>query len=136
VTGPGGTGLPRQVAGRGVEDLGAAGLQRSIARLLTIGTYVSIALLAVGVALMLGAGIGPLSGGPVFDVHRLFDDLLAARPAGFIWIGLLVVVATPSARVAASLVGFARRGDRAMVAIASLVLIVIAVSVAAGQLES
>jgi uncharacterized membrane protein len=77
-----------------------------------------------------------LSGGPAFDARRLVDDVLAARPAGVIWIGLLVVVATPSARVAASLIGFARRGDRAMVAIASLVLIVIAVSVTVGQLES
>jgi uncharacterized membrane protein len=111
-------------------------LERSIGRLLTIGTYASIALLAVGFVLMLAAGIGPLDAGPAFDPARLVADVAALRPAGFIWLGLLVVVATPSARVMASLIGYARRGERAMVAIAGLVLVVIAVSVTVGRLDS
>jgi uncharacterized membrane protein len=88
-----------------------------------------VALLAVGVALLLAAGIGPLSGGPVFDLGALVGDVAALRPAGFIWLGLLVVVATPSARVAASLVGYARRGERTMTIVSVLILVVIAVSV-------
>lgn len=107
-----------------------APLERVIARLLTVGTQVSIALLAVGLGLMFAAGIDPLSGGPALDPARLVPDVLALQPAGFLWLGLLVVVATPAARVAASLVGFARAGERPMVAVAGLILIVIAVSIA------
>ena len=109
---------------------GAPGLERTIARLLAGGTYLSIALLAVGLGLMLAAGIDPLSGGPALEPGHLVDDLVALRPAGFIWLGLLVVVATPAARVATSLVGFARGGERPMVAVAALILVVIVASVA------
>jgi uncharacterized membrane protein len=108
---------------------GPPDLERSIARLLTIGTYASIALLAVGVVLMLAAGIGPRSGGPAFDPTTLVPDLLALRPAGFLWLGLIVVVATPAARVLASLIGYARRGERQMAIVATLILLVIALSV-------
>jgi hypothetical protein len=40
-----------------------------------------------------------------------------------------VVVATPSARVAAALVGYARSGERPMAVVAALILVVIALSV-------
>jgi uncharacterized membrane protein len=106
-----------------------ADLDRSIARLLTIGTYVSIALLVVGVGLMLGTGIAPRSGGPAFDPWSLGSDLVALRPAGFLWLGLVAVVATPAARVVAALVGYARRGERDMMLIAGLILVVIGLSV-------
>ena len=115
---------------RGSEQTRPPGLERSIARLLTVGTYSSMALLAIGVVLMAANGIGPLSGGPVFDVTRLVSDLLAGRPAGFLWLGLVVVVATPVARVLASLVGYVRRGERGMAIVAGLILVVIGLSVA------
>ena len=118
-----------------VDDEPSYALERSIGRLLTVGTYVSIALLVVGFALLLAAGIGPLSGGPAFDAGRIVGDVAAALPAGFIWLGLLVVIATPTARVLASLIGYARRGEQGMVAIAAAILVVIAVSVTLGQLE-
>jgi uncharacterized membrane protein len=112
------------------QEPGSLGLERTIARLLAIGTYSAIALLLVGLALMVANGIAPLSGGPAFDAGRVVADLVGLHPAGFIWLGLAVVVATPSARVIASLVGFARRGDRTMAVVAALILVVIAVSVA------
>jgi uncharacterized membrane protein len=106
-----------------------ATLERSIARLLTIGTYASVVLLLVGVALMLAGGIDPRSGGPAFDPATLVSDLLALRPAGFIWLGIVVVVATPAARVFAALLGYARGGERTMAVVAGLILVVIALSV-------
>jgi len=107
----------------------AATLERSIARLLAIGTYASVALLLLGIVLMLGDGIGPRSDGPAFNPANIVPDLLALRPGGFIWLGLLIVVATPAARVLAALLGYARLGDRMMAIVAGLILAVIALSV-------
>ena len=109
---------------------GSITLERRIARLLTIGTWTAVAFLVVGLALMVAAGIGPLSGGPSFDAGRLIPDLTTLRPAGFIWLGLVVVVGTPAARVFASLIGYASRGERLMAVIAVLILVVIGSSVA------
>jgi uncharacterized membrane protein len=109
---------------------GSVELERTIARLLTIGTTVAMVLLIVGLTLMLTTGVAPLSGGPAFNPSGLVADVLALRATGFIWLGLIVIVATPSGRVLASLVGFARGGDRTMALVAGLILLVIAVSVA------
>jgi uncharacterized membrane protein len=106
------------------------GLEHRIARLLTIGTYSAVVLLVAGLVLLLAAGISPLSGGPAFDPGRIPGDLAALRPEAFIWLGLIVVVGTPAARVAASLVGYARRGETAMTVVAALILLVIGASVA------
>lgn len=113
----------------GMAPSGAVGLERSVARLLQFGTYLSIGLLLIGALLMIANGIGPRSGGPAFDLGRLVGDLGAGRPAGFLWLGLLVVIATPAARVAVSGVGYVRRGEREMAVVAGLILIVIATSV-------
>jgi uncharacterized membrane protein len=132
---PGGLSGPATGAAsaRSSQEPGSPGLEQSIARLLGVGTYASIGLLTVGVILMAINGIAPLSGGPAFDLGRLAPDLFSFRPAGFIWLGLLAVIATPTARVAASLIGYARRGERSMVLIAALILVVIAASVALAQ---
>ncbi|HEV8488989.1 MAG TPA: DUF1634 domain-containing protein [Candidatus Limnocylindrales bacterium] len=104
-------------------------LDVAIARLLTAGTYLSVALLGIGVGLMAAAGVSPLSGGPAFNPTNLLADLAALRPAGFLWLGLIAAIATPSARVAASLVGYLRRGERTMAGVALLILGVIALSI-------
>lgn len=108
---------------------GPSDLDRPIARLLTLGTYASVGLLAIGVGLMLLAGIGPLEGGPAFDPGRIVDDLANLRPAGLIWLGLVAVIATPTSRVIASLVGYLRGGERVMALVAVLILVVIVLSV-------
>jgi len=104
-------------------------LERSISRLLAGGTYLAIVLLAIGFGLMLVNGISPLDQAPPFDVRQIPADILALRPTGFLWLGLIVVVATPSSRVIAALVGYARSGDRRMVIVASAILVVIGISV-------
>jgi uncharacterized membrane protein len=125
VTGPGRSDRP--AVGPGGGELG---LERTIARLLTVGTYASVVLLAVGLVLMTANGIAPLSGGPTFDPGRIPADVVALRPVAFLWLGLIVVIGTPSARVIASLVGYVRGGERAMAIVAVLILAVIAASVA------
>ena len=111
------------------DEAGGAALERTIARLLTGGTYLSMACLVAGVVLMLANGIGPLAGGAAFAPERLVPDLMAGRPTGLLWLGLLVMVLTPAARVTASLIGYVRRGERSMAIVAGLILAVIATSV-------
>ena len=107
-------------------------LEAQIGRLLTVGTYVSVALIAVGVLLMAATGRSPLDVAPALALGRLAADLIALHPAGFLWLGLLLVLATPTARVVASLIGFLLAGEREMALVAALILAVIALGVAVG----
>ncbi|MEO7663923.1 MAG: DUF1634 domain-containing protein, partial [Candidatus Limnocylindrales bacterium] len=100
-------------------------LESRIGQLLAIGTYASVALIAVGVVLMAADGISPLATAPPFEPGRIPADLVAMRPAGWLWLGLLLVLATPSARVVASLVGYWRGGERTMALVSGMILGVI-----------
>ena len=101
-----------------------------LGRLLIGATYIAAALLLVGVVLMLVAGISPLSGGPALDPGRLVADVLALEPAGFLWLGLIAVIATPVSRVIGAAIGFARTGEPLMTGVAIAILVVIALGVA------
>lgn len=107
-------------------------LEPRIARVLKLGTYTSIVLIAVGVVLMATTGTSPRDLAPALDLARIPGDLVALRPSGFLWLGMLVILATPSARVAVALAGYVRRGEREMAIVALLILVVIAVGVVLG----
>jgi uncharacterized membrane protein len=109
-----------------------AALESVLARVLQVGSYVSIGLVAVGTALILAAGTSPLDPGPPLDLRTVVADVLALRPDGLLWLGILCVVATPAARVVTALLGFARQGERAMVGVAAGILIVVTAGVVAG----
>ena len=112
---------PRVVRGREFD--------RFIGRLLIGVTYVAVVLLSIGVVLLFADGISPMSGGPPLDLQDLAADLLALAPAAFLWLGILAVIATPLSRVIAAAIGFARLGDRGMVAVSLGILVVIALGV-------
>lgn len=107
-------------------------LDRIIARLLIGGTYLSVALLGLGVALMVAQGISPLAAAPTFDPAAIPAQVAALQPVGFLWLGLMVAIATPLARVVASLIGYVAGGERRMALISVAILVVIAVGVAIG----
>ena len=113
-----------------------ADLDRLVGRLLTIGTYTSIMLLAIGSVLMFAARIDPLAGAPPLEPGLIVDDITHLRPAGFMWLGLLTLLATPILRVVVSFAGFAARGERTMAIVAILILVVLAVSVVVGSVEA
>ena len=117
-------------------DSARPAFERSLGRLLIGLTYVAVGLLAVGVVLMAARGISPLSGGPRFDASRLLPDLAVAAPAGFLWLGLLAIIAAPISRVMAAAIGYARTSDRAMVGVALAILVVIAASIASAIIAS
>lgn len=114
---------------------GGRSLEFQVGRLLTLGTYAAITLIAIGVALMAATGRSPLDASAPLDLGRLAGDLAALRPEGFLWLGLLLVLATPSTRVLVSLGGYVRAGEREMAVVAALILAVIALGVAAGTIE-
>lgn len=106
-------------------------LELVIARLLNLGALASVVLLAIGVGLLMVAGRSPLDAADqTIDLARIPADVLALRPEGFLWLGLLVVLATPASRVTASLIGFAAVRDRAMALVSVGVLAVIALGIA------
>ena len=109
-------------------------LEQVLARVLQVGTYLSISLVAVGVLILLIGGTSPLAGGPPLTLDRIAADVAAGRAAGFLWLGILGIVATPLLRVFGALLGFWRRGERTMAVIALLVLGVVAAGVITGLL--
>jgi uncharacterized membrane protein len=120
--------------GAGTAASRAARVEGWIARVLRAGTLLSVGLLAVGVVLMTLAGRSPLDKTWLpLDLGRISGDLLALRPEGFLWLGLLTTLSTPLLRVAASVVGFLGAGERRMAGLGTAVLIIIALAVVVAQ---
>lgn len=105
-------------------------LERSVARLLRFSVYAAVALLGAGVVVLLLSGISPLSGGPGLDVGAVPGAVAGLRAPGLLWLGLLVAIATPSARVVVALFGYLRSRETTMAFVSILILIIIAASVA------
>jgi uncharacterized membrane protein len=113
---------------------GGAAVERRIARLLEVGTLIAIGLLGVGSVLLVMSGTSPLDPDwPPLDLGELPADLLALRPEGFLWLGLLVTIGTPIMRVVAATIGFAGAGERRMVALGIGVLVVLGLAIVAGS---
>jgi uncharacterized membrane protein len=123
------TGDPRAAIHDALSENRAVAAEHRIGRLLIAMTYVAVGLLVVGVVLMVADGISPLSGGPSLNLATFGSQLLALDPAAFLWLGLLVVVATPIGRVIVAGVAYARQADWLMVAIALGILVIIAIGV-------
>lgn len=106
--------------------------ERTIGQLMMGLTYVAVGLLVVGVVLMAGGGIDPLSAAPAFDVTTLGADLAALDPGAFLWVGLVVVIAAPVARVVAAAWAYGRQSDWRMLAVSIGILgvVVIGISIA------
>ena len=113
----------------------ARAFETRIGKLLVGATYLAVGLLIVGVALMIANGISPLADPPTFEPGAIVSGLTTLQPTAFLWLGLAVVIATPISRVLVALVGYARTGDRLMVAVSVAVLIVITVGVVTAVVE-
>ncbi len=102
-------------------------------RVLAVAALASVAILVVGVAGMWLAGIDPMARPfPELSPGGLLRDLGSVRPAGFLWLGLVAAILTPSVRVGASLVGFTAAREWRMAILALAVLGVICLGAFAG----
>ncbi len=111
----------------------AYGLEALIARLLVAGLWLAMGLVLVGVVLMLTTGTDPFAHGaiPPFDLAQIPSEMLALQPAGFLWAGIVLVIALPIGRVVVAGVGFLAAHDRRMALISLLVLLVVLASIGA-----
>jgi uncharacterized membrane protein len=105
-----------------------------VSGVLIVGVTISGALIALGFAGSLLVGWrGSLTGGlpgtaAVTDFGALGANLAALRPVGVAQLGLLVLLATPVVRVAASVAAFALEGDRLYAGVTLLVLVILLTS--------
>ncbi|MFZ0420118.1 MAG: DUF1634 domain-containing protein [Candidatus Sulfotelmatobacter sp.] len=63
-------------------------------------------------------------------VEGVLREVVALRGRGIIQLGLLLLIATPVARVGFSIFGFFREGDRMYAAVSSIVLLILFYSLA------
>lgn len=110
-------------------------LDHRIATLLSRATIAAVVCLAIGLTAMLVTGHTPLDAGRPFDLGRLVSDVLALEPEGFLWLGVLITLAAPPARLVVAILGLAAAGRprRALVSVAAL--IVLAVGLVAGLIR-
>jgi uncharacterized membrane protein len=105
-----------------------------VSRILILGVSVSATLIAVGfVGSLLVGWEGSLVGAatihaPITDFGTVIADLLAVRPIGLVQAGLVVLIATPVVRVAASVVAFTLEGDSLYAALTLAVLAILLTS--------
>ena len=90
-------------------------------------------LILAGVVLMFATGVDPLAHGEVPPLRpgAILLDILALQPAGFLWAGIVLVIALPIGRVVVAGVGFLAAGDRRLALVSLLVLLVVLVSIIA-----
>jgi uncharacterized membrane protein len=67
------------------------------------------------------------------SLRGIFQDAWNLRGRGIIQLGLLLLIATPVARVAFLVYAFARQGDRLYAVVATIVLLLLAYGLAGGQ---
>jgi uncharacterized membrane protein len=106
-----------------------------VSGVLIVGVVTAGSLIALGFATSLLVGWeGSLSGQPdalgdATDFALMGANLAALRPVGFAQLGLVVLLATPVARVGASVLAFLLEGDRLYALITGIVLAVLLTSI-------
>jgi uncharacterized membrane protein len=105
-----------------------------VSGVLIIGVVTSAVLLVAGLAGAIAVGWGGSLAGaaastdPATAFSAMGANLVALRPIGFAQLGLVVLLATPVARVATSVMAFALEGDRLYATITVIVLLVLLAS--------
>lgn len=94
----------------------------AIAMVLRWGAYLSAAVLALGLAWVMGTPERPLQIGPPIPLRLLVGELASGNPYALIQVGLLLLLLTPLARVLAAAVSFGRAGERGYALVSLVVL--------------
>ncbi len=106
-------------------------VERMVNRVLGIGVAAAVALMLAGVGLLVAYGGGlPDS---LVALGRLLPGLRTLDPAAYLSAGLLVLIATPFARVLGSALAFFLEGDRRYTLLTAAVLLVMCLGVLLGR---
>jgi uncharacterized membrane protein len=108
-------------------------LEAAVGRLLVAGTWLAMGLVLAGVVLMLLTGVDPLAHGtvPPFDASRIPADVIALRPEGFLWAGVVLIIGLPIGRAVVAGVGFVAARDVRLAVVSLLVVLVVLASIGA-----
>ena len=117
-------------------------IEQAVGNLLRNGVILAAAVVTAGAAVFLVRHGGEPPHYKMFrgepsdlrHVGGIVTDALAGHSHGLIQLGLLMLIATPVARVAFSIVGFALERDHAYVVITLIVLGVLVFSLAGGRI--
>lgn len=103
-----------------------------IGQVLRAGMLISVAVTCLGMGLYLWrfSSVRPdygtfHAGGGLFDIGELVPNILHGNPIALIQLGILLLIATPVARVAFLVGAFALERDRLYVAVSGLVLAIL-----------
>ena len=116
-------------------------LEMIIGILLQVGVLLAAAVVVLGGIVFLSRHGSSIPAYHVFQgeptdlrtVSGIFHDALAFRGRGIIQLGLLILIATPVARVVFSIAGFALERDTLYVYVTILVLVILIFSLAGGH---
>ena|SRR2546422_10191363 len=97
-------------------------LNRLLAYSLRIGVLVGAFLGLVGLMFWASRGFGPVDSINGSNVSSLLASAITGNPAGIVYLGVIILIATPIFRVVVSVLFFTFEGDRKYVAITLLVL--------------
>jgi uncharacterized membrane protein len=125
---------------RRLRECGELEIETYLGNLLRIGVLVSAAVVLAGLGLYLHRYGSEAPDYRVFkgepadlrSVYGIFEDALQGRRRGIIQLGLLLLLATPVARVAFSVLAFACQRDKVYVIVTLIVLGVLTYSMAGG----
>jgi uncharacterized membrane protein len=114
-------------------------VEKVVSRVLRIGVILSATIICLGLALLVVKGI--ITNEMRIDaaipyprgLGTLLSGLLALDPASVITLGLVVLIATPIARVSVSIVAFALERDWRYVAVTALVLTILIAGIVLGK---
>lgn len=127
---------PREAGSRWTDEQ----VDQILGNLLRVGVFVATIVAVIGGVLFLARhGLEPARG-RVFQgeppelrsVSAILRGALALRPDAVVQLGLLLLIATPVARVAMSLVAFILQRDRVYVVVTSIVLALLIFSLTGG----
>lgn len=108
-------------------------IELSVAGMLRFGVTLAAVLVAIGGVLLLRHPYSPVQDLHHFDatgvtyesLRAVLQGVLQLRATAIIQLGLIVLIATPVARVVFCVIGFARQRDRLYVVISLIVLLVL-----------
>ena len=98
-------------------------LYRSIIRVLSVGFWVALALIAAG--LLLAAARGESIGTEVAALRDLPDAVVNLESQAIVDLGLLTLLVSPLAYVCVALLVFLRGGERRLAGVAAVLLVLV-----------